>query len=195
MKRGFQSWLHLFHMVDAYRPTRRAEKDGIVQIEEFNELDAGRAADAVRPCAAIESFVSAVVAGRPYADLAALLHAAEAQAAEWTTAEVDAALKDHPRIGERPARGSTSAALSRAEQAGVSGDAGVRQRLAEGNQRYEERFGRIYLVRAKGRSAEELLDLLDQRLGHDAVTEEAVVRQQLAEIALLRLAGLFEDVA
>ena len=37
---------------------------------------------------------------------------------------------------------------------------------------------------------EELLALLDERLGNDPATEDAVVRGQLAEIALLRLAEL-----
>ena len=65
----------------------------------------------------------------------------------------------------------------------------LRTRLADGNRRYEERFGRIYLVRAAGRSGAELLDLLEQRLTNDPDTELGVTRGQLAEIALLRLEG------
>ena len=72
-------------------------------------------------------------------------------------------------------------------------DAEVRARLAEGNRRYEERFGRVYLVRAAGRSAEEMLALLEERLTHDDETERAVTTAQLAEIALLRLQGIFAD--
>jgi 2-oxo-4-hydroxy-4-carboxy-5-ureidoimidazoline decarboxylase len=103
---------------------------------------------------------------------------------------VTAALADHPRIGERPSGDSASAAMSGREQAGVdAGDAELRRRLAEGNRRYEERFGRIYLVRAAGRGGQELVDLLEQRLANDAATELAVTRQQLGEIALLRLQG------
>ena len=56
--------------------------------------------------------------------------------------------------------------MSAREQAGVDpADADVQARLADGNRRYEERFDRIYLVRAAGRSAEEILALLEQRLG------------------------------
>ncbi|OMQ15380.1 hypothetical protein A7K94_0209900, partial [Modestobacter sp. VKM Ac-2676] len=71
-------------------------------------------------------------------------------------------------------------------------DAELQRRLAEGNRRYEARFGRIYLVRAAGRTGPELLDLLEQRLTNDPTTELAVTRAQLAEIALLRLKGLLE---
>jgi len=161
-----------------------------VHIEELNRLDDVAAAAAVRPCVDLDSWVDAVVAGRPHADADAAVAVAEAQAATWTDAEVEAALADHPRIGERHRGSGTSAAMSRAEQAGVPDDGDVQTRLADGNRRYEEAFGRIYLVRAAGRSAEEMLDLLETRLTHDPATELAVTRGQLAEIAALRLRGL-----
>jgi 2-oxo-4-hydroxy-4-carboxy-5-ureidoimidazoline decarboxylase len=162
-----------------------------VQIKEFNELAAAEVAGLVRPCADIDAWVDAIVIARPYDDLDALLSYAERQAGTWTGAEVEAALADHPRIGESPAGSGTSASLSRAEQSGVRDDADVRARLADGNRRYEEAFGRIFLVRAAGRSAEEILANLEQRLTHDPETELKVTAGQLAEIAVLRLRGLF----
>lgn len=163
-----------------------------MHIEEFDRLDAGAAADLLRPCVAIDSWVTTLVAGRPYGSVDRAVAAAEAQAATWTPAEVDGALADHPRIGERHRGSGTSASMSRREQAGVPADADVQARLADGNRRYEARFDRIYLVRAAGRSAEEMLDLLEERLGHDDATEREVTRGQLAEIAVLRLRGLLE---
>jgi 2-oxo-4-hydroxy-4-carboxy-5-ureidoimidazoline decarboxylase len=162
-----------------------------VDLDELNRMPAAQARALVAPCVAIASFADAVVAGRPYADPAALLAAARAQAATWSDGEVEAALADHPRIGERPIGTGAGARMSAAEQAGVDpADAEVRERLRDGNRRYEERFGRIYLVRAAGRTAAELLALLELRLAHDPATERLVTRQQLAEIALLRLEGL-----
>jgi 2-oxo-4-hydroxy-4-carboxy-5-ureidoimidazoline decarboxylase len=162
-----------------------------VQLDELNALSSEAAADAVRPCVDIDSWVEAVVAGRPYDGVAALLAVADAQARTWTAEEVDGALADHPRIGERHAGSGTSAAMSGREQAGVDPrDAEVQRRLAEGNAAYEARFDRIYLVRAAGRSAEEILALLEERLGNDPETEIAVTAGQLREIALLRLEGL-----
>ncbi|MGY2065977.1 2-oxo-4-hydroxy-4-carboxy-5-ureidoimidazoline decarboxylase [Blastococcus sp. SYSU DS0619] len=160
-------------------------------LAEFNALPTEEATTAVRRCADIPAFATAVVAGRPYAAVEELLAGAREHAAAWTDAEVTAALADHPRIGERAAGDGPGAALSSREQAGVDrADAELQRRLAEGNRRYEERFGRIYLVRAAGRTGPELLDLLEQRLGNDPATELAVTRAQLAEIALLRLEGL-----
>jgi 2-oxo-4-hydroxy-4-carboxy-5-ureidoimidazoline decarboxylase len=162
-----------------------------VQLTDFNTLDDAAAALVVRPCADVDSFVEAVVTARPYDDLDDLMTTAVQQAATWTGAEVEAALADHPRIGEQHA-GGAGAPLSSAEQAGVDpADGDVTRRLAEGNRRYEETFDRIFLVRAAGRSAEEILALLDERLGNDPDTELEVTKGQLAEIAVLRLRGLF----
>lgn len=162
-----------------------------MRIDEFNALSPEQAAAVVRPCADIDSFVEALVAGRPYADRDALLASARSAAQAWTAQEVEHALADHPRIGERPDAPTPSAEMSSREQAGVDpADADLLARLAEGNRRYEERFGRIYLVRAAGRTGPELLGLLEQRLTHDPATELEVTRGELAEIALLRLEGV-----
>ncbi|MFT4084386.1 MAG: 2-oxo-4-hydroxy-4-carboxy-5-ureidoimidazoline decarboxylase [Nocardioides sp.] len=179
-----------------------------MDVTEFNEMS-DRAAEAlIRPCAAIDSFVDALLAARPYADLATLLATAEAQAATWTMAEVDSALADHPRIGESLSRegsressstdsserapAAASVAMSSSEQSGVDlTDEDLAARLRRGNRAYEERFGRIYLVRAAGRSTAELVEILEQRLGNDPVTESSVTAAQLGEIALLRLRGIF----
>lgn len=164
-----------------------------MRIEDFNALPDDDVAAALRTCVAIDSWVTDLAAGRPYDDTGQLLDAGRAQAVGWAPADVEAALADHPRIGERAAPGSTTAAHSRSEQAGVDpADAELAERLREGNARYEERFDRIYLVRAKGRTGAEMLALLEERLENDPVTELEVTRQQLGEIALLRLADLLE---
>lgn len=157
-----------------------------VRICEFNGLSENGAAILLAPCVAVPTWAQQLVAGRPYDDVGTLLERARRLAEEWSDDEVRVALSGHPRIGER------SVGRSAQEQAGVDhADTLVTTRLAEGNRRYEERFGRIYLVRAAGRSAEEMLTLLEQRLGNDDITEMAVTKAQLAEIALLRLQDLF----
>ena len=161
-------------------------------LAEFNALPADEAAAVVRPCVDIDSWVEALVAGRPYAGLDALVDLADARARGWSGVEVEKALADHPRIGERHRGSGASAGMSRGEQAGVDPrDAAVQERLAAGNAAYEERFGRIYLVRAAGRSADEILALLEERLDNDPETELTVTAGQLREIAVLRLKGLF----
>ena len=159
----------------------------------FNALPAADAAATVRPCADIGAWVDDVVAGRPYRCRDSLLLRAMRAAADWTAADVDAALAHHPRIGERAAGDSTEARLSRTEQPTAAEETAAR--IAEGNVAYEERFGRIFLVRAAGRTAEEILANLTERLANDPATEALVTAEQLRQIALLRLEALIEEPA
>jgi 2-oxo-4-hydroxy-4-carboxy-5-ureidoimidazoline decarboxylase len=161
-----------------------------VNLDEFNALTADEAVEVVRPCADIPAWIDEVVAARPYGDLGELIDVAQVAAEGWSDAEVAAALAHHPRIGERAAGDGAEAAMSRSEQSSVSG---LEAEIASGNRAYEEKFGRIFLIRAAGRSASEVLDQLTTRLGHDAETEAAVVAEQLKEIALLRLEGMISS--
>lgn len=165
-----------------------------MHLAEFDALSETDAAAAVSVWAAIPAWVDLVVAGRPYASADDLARTAEAAARAWTAADLDAALSAHPRIGEKPLGSGSEAAASRREQAAVA-DAGadVAAQLAEGNAAYERRFGRVFLIRAAGRSPAEILAELDRRLGNDPDAEIAEALGQLAEIALLRLRATVVD--
>ena len=163
-----------------------------MRIEEFNALPRDEAEAALRVCADVDGWVRTLVDERPYPDVRSLVTAAEHLADDWTVDDVEKALAHHPRIGERAAGSDASAGHSAREQAGVDpADTDLAERLREGNRRYEERFGRIYLVRAKGRTGAEMLALLEARLQNDPERELAVTTQQLREIAVLRVEALF----
>jgi 2-oxo-4-hydroxy-4-carboxy-5-ureidoimidazoline decarboxylase len=84
--------------------------------------------------------------------------------------------------------------MSRSEQAGVDpADAEVTEALAAGNRAYEEKFGRVFLIRAAGRTAPEILAALQERLDNSPAQEDVIVAQQLREIALLRLEGVISE--
>ncbi|WP_018774172.1 2-oxo-4-hydroxy-4-carboxy-5-ureidoimidazoline decarboxylase [Arthrobacter sp. 131MFCol6.1] len=160
-------------------------------LEDFNAAGRPEAAAALRPCLDIGRWIEELVDSRPFGSTGGLLDAARRAAEPFTAAEVEAALAHHPRIGERAAGNSTEARLSQSEQAtlGVP-DPAVAAALAEGNRSYEERFGQVFLIRAAGRSREEILAALNTRLAHTPEEELAVIGQQLREIAVLRLEGL-----
>lgn len=156
----------------------------------FNAASAAEAAAMLRPCVDIPRWCSEIAAARPFATPGELLSFAELAAPDWTAAEIDAALAHHPRIGERPADGGTEAAFSRQEQASVAGLDGVQDSLLAGNRAYEEKFGRVFLIRAAGRTGDEILASLRQRLGNTPEEEFPVIAAQLRDIAILRLEGL-----
>ncbi|WP_410788728.1 2-oxo-4-hydroxy-4-carboxy-5-ureidoimidazoline decarboxylase [Kribbella sp. C-35] len=156
-----------------------------MDLEEFNSAPTDRLRPALAACCDVPRWVDAILAKRPYGDLAALTAVADQSLRELDDNEVDRALQAHPRIGDRPQGASTEAAWSRNEQSGVGDDA--RQELADGNRQYEERFGRVFLICATGLSAAQMLDSLRTRLTHDDATEAIVVHEELRKIALLRL--------
>lgn len=152
-------------------------------IQRFNGLSADELRPAVLRCVAVPRWAGKLVGNRPYTGLADLLAQAEKLTDGLTDDEVRLALADHPKIGQR-----TNSAWSTSEQSGVDGrDAGLAERLLDGNIAYEARFGHIYLVCATGRSGADMLADLTARLANDPVTELGVVRAELGKIAALRL--------
>ena len=151
-------------------------------VEVLNQLPAPAAREALGPCCSSTQWVDAVVAGRPYAGIDALLDASDAAVTALAEQDLAEALAGHPRIGDRVAGWSSQ------EQSGVaSADCDLRQALAEGNAAYERRFGHIYLACATGRNGDELLTFLHDRLGNDPAAEWRVVAAELAKINRIRL--------
>ncbi|WP_296195371.1 2-oxo-4-hydroxy-4-carboxy-5-ureidoimidazoline decarboxylase [uncultured Microbacterium sp.] len=160
----------------------------------FDAAPPESAAAVVSVWAAIPAWVDAVVAERPYGSVEALAERADALAREWTRADLDAALAHHPRIGEKPRGTGAEAAASNREQASMAqASTSLADAIADGNAAYEERFGRVFLIRAAGRGPDEMLAELTRRLGNDDDTEAAEALDQLRQIALLRLRTSLED--
>lgn len=124
-----------------------------------------------------------MTAARPFASLDALLATAERlwwslQPADWLEA-----FAAHPRIGER-----ASSAWSAQEQAGAgSAGADVRERLTRDNKAYEDRFGYTFIVSATGRTAAEMLTILERRLENAPDDELQIAAAEQRKITELRL--------
>ncbi len=158
-----------------------------MDLQTFNAASRDAAIAALRPCADIPEWLAAVADARPYPTTRELWQRAAEAAKKWRVDDVDAALATHPRIGETATGAAAESRLSRAEQPQADPDTAAL--LAAGNAAYENRFGRIFLVRAAGRTARDILASLTERLGNPVDVEDAVVIEQLREIALLRLTG------
>ncbi|MBN9756339.1 Uricase [Pseudonocardia sp. Ae406_Ps2] len=142
----------------------------------------------LRACVTSSAWADRFLAGRPYARVDDAVAAAEKAVLALDAAQIDAALAGHPRIGERPGGAhADGAAFSRSEQSGVDSGADTAARLAAGNAAYEQRFGHVFLIRAAGRDADQILAELERRLGNDPATERAEAAGQLAEITALRM--------
>ncbi|HKY60677.1 MAG TPA: 2-oxo-4-hydroxy-4-carboxy-5-ureidoimidazoline decarboxylase [Gemmatimonadota bacterium] len=164
----------------------------------IEDLDAAPRAEAVerlRDCCGSERWANAVADRRPFGDLDRLLAAAEAAWAGLGPADWREAIEHHPRLGGSDLMGprfDATRSLSEHEQAGVlDAPETTRRALADAQREYEERFGYIFLIRASGRSATEILSRLERRMANDPETELAVAAGELREIARLRLERLF----
>jgi 2-oxo-4-hydroxy-4-carboxy-5-ureidoimidazoline decarboxylase len=163
----------------------------VAAIDDFNDEPADQAVQALRACNAAPRFAAELVAGRPYRDADTLVARAEEVTRSLPWDDVAVALAAHPRIGDRVEGASTEAQSSRREQSSMAeADDATRDALVEGNRAYEERFDHVFLIRAAGRSPEEMLAELRRRLDNDEDAERAEVTEQLAQITALRVRGL-----
>jgi 2-oxo-4-hydroxy-4-carboxy-5-ureidoimidazoline decarboxylase len=139
--------------------------------------------------------VQALLAARPYASSPELFALAEHV---WQSLGADdylEAFSHHPQIGEDLSalrqRFAGTATLSAREQAGVAeADEAVLLALREGNRAYRERFGFIFIVCASGKSAREMLTLLEARIENDREAELRIAAAEQAKITRIRLEGL-----
>ena len=160
-------------------------RDGLTA---FNAMEADEARERLLVCLDVPRWADMVLAGRPYGDLNQVENAMVAASATITDAELEQALARHPRIGERADAAQHDAEHSRREQSGVDrADADLTRRLEEGNRAYEERFGRVFIVRAAGRSGQDILRHLRHRLDNTDELERAATIDQLTQIAHLRI--------
>ena len=104
------------------------------------------------------------------------------------------AFHSHPKIGEKKAAAPTAAEAqqwSEDEQSGICNSAQLTlDELANLNRAYEEKFGYIFIVCASGRSSEEMLAILHDRLKNSAAEELRIAAAEQAKITELRLRKL-----
>lgn len=161
-------------------------------LAEFNDATESEALYLVAPCVAIVTWAENLVAARPYSSVDVLQHYASQLTLDWGREELNQALSAHPRIGEKAQGSSQEVALSKGEQSAVdTQNSALTLALAQGNAQYEAQFGRVFLIRAKGRCGEEILGELKRRLNNSPEEEEIEALEQLRQITLLRLEGVF----
>ncbi|MFL5304446.1 MAG: 2-oxo-4-hydroxy-4-carboxy-5-ureidoimidazoline decarboxylase [Polyangia bacterium] len=152
----------------------------------LNAMTDGEARAALTRCCGSIRWVDAMLARRPWSSAAALNDDAAAIWAGLNRDDFLQAFAQHPRIG---AGGIDR--WSRQEQAAAGDADGDTQRaLLAANDRYVDRFGYIFIVCATGKSAAEMLRLLEARLDNDPRRELAIAAGEQARITRLRLEKL-----
>ncbi len=168
-------------------------------LDQLNRLPLPEARAAFERCCGAAAWVEPMCFARPYADRAALWAAAARVADTLTDDDWRQAFAHHPRIGDAAAlreRFAATAAWAGDEQRGANAatEATI-QALASGNQEYERKFGYIFIVCATGKSADDMLGLLRERMANDPATEIGLAATEQRKITRLRLEKLLAETA
>jgi 2-oxo-4-hydroxy-4-carboxy-5-ureidoimidazoline decarboxylase len=160
----------------------------------FNDAAADDARRMLLSCCGSTRWAARMLTRRPFTTREDLLEAARREWFALTEDDWREAFHQHPKIGDRTAlrqRFPATHHLSAQEQAGVgTASDDVLDALAEGNRAYEARFGYIFIVCATGRSANEMLAMLQERLDNEPAHEIGIAAEEQANITELRLGSV-----
>jgi 2-oxo-4-hydroxy-4-carboxy-5-ureidoimidazoline decarboxylase len=165
-------------------------------MERWQEIDAAppeAAEEMLRRACGSSEWVDRMMLRRPFGSDDALKQAAREEWFALTEDDWLEAFWHHPRIGDRAALAARFPAthdLSEKEQSGVAGAReDVIEALAEANDTYLDRFGFIFIVCATGKRADEMLQVLRDRLSNGRATELRIAAEEQAKITALRLSS------
>lgn len=160
-------------------------------IQEFNEATVADVGQSLRVCVPIDRWVAEITAKRPFSSVEELVAFADGAARTWSNDEVMGAIASHAKLGQKPKGADANSAHSRNEQSSLGSlERATQDRLIALQDEYRDKFGHIFLIRAAGRSSDEILSALEDRLTRPAAEEALTTASQLREIALLRLTQL-----
>jgi OHCU decarboxylase len=163
----------------------------------LNSLSPDEAEIEFLKCCGARNWARRMAAQRPFANTDELVD--KADSIWWSLDPADRleAFRSHPKIGEKKAAQPTSSEArtwSEQEQSGLQSAAhDTMQALAESNRAYEQTFGYIFIVCATGKSSEEMLAILRERLNNDPDKELRIAAHEQSLITQLRLRKLIES--
>lgn len=162
-----------------------------MSLESLNRMSEAEARTALQTCCAADRWIDAMVAARPYVCVEALHAKAASLWPTLTDQDWLLAFDAHPKIGDVTSlkkKYANTHTLASGEQASTAvADETVLQRLKGGNDAYLEKFGFIFIVCATGKSAAEMLALLEERLTNSRQQEIENAAREQAKITHLRL--------
>jgi OHCU decarboxylase len=166
------------------------------ELDRLNSLTPADAQAEFLKCCGSKRWAKRMSEARPFADSEEVSSRADAIWAALGEQDWLEAFRAHPKIGERKAvtiQSQEAASWSAQEQTDAQ-QAGseIKKAIAEGNTLYETRFGFIFIICASGKSAEEILESLNERLTNDADAEIRIAAEEQRKITHLRLKKLLE---
>ena len=166
----------------------------LASLNSLNSLPPADAEKQLLQCCGSTLWAKQIAEARPYSTLDALL--ASADEIWWSLDRNDwlEAFRSHPKIGEKKAAEPVSTQAhqwSGQEQSGVTtASQDTVDSLATLNRAYEQKFGFIFIICATGKTSDEMLSALRERIEHDAADELPIAAAEQSKITVLRLKKL-----
>lgn len=158
----------------------------------INDLSHQDAMKTFRKCCGSSAWFEQMSNNRPYADSRGLLEVAETVFDSLSSKDWLEAFECHPKIGDLDSlrmKYPGNRDWSAGEQAGVTeANDQTLLKLSAANSEYLDRFGYIFIVCATGKSADEMLSLLELRLKNTPEDELPIAANEQRKITQLRLA-------
>lgn len=164
-------------------------------IAEFDHLAPLEKRALLFQCCGSSAWVEKMMSMPPAEDLIDLFEDAEEKWYECEPDDWKEAFIHHPRIGDVASlrKKFSTDRFAQGEQSAVNtASDDILKELAERNREYEERFGYIFIVCATGKSAAEMLDILNTRIDNAPAEEIKIAMDEQSKITRLRLEKLFE---
>ena len=158
-----------------------------MSLEKLNQLSPADLEAEFLKCCSSTKWAQAMVKRAPFAQVEELLEHADQCWAVCREEDWLEAIQSHPRIGTAKKVG----AWSKQEQAGMAtAEDETKRRMAQLNHEYFEKFGFTFLICATGKSADEMLQALEQRIQLSRTDELKNAAEQLGMINKIRLEKL-----
>ena len=162
-----------------------------MNLDQINAWTEDEASAQFKRCCGSTRWSVTMAKRRPFDNATALFESADEIWWNLSPADWLEAFAAHPRIGDLAAlraKFASNAEWASREQAGaLAASDDVLGQIAQGNRDYEARFGYIFIVCATGKSAAEMLQILQQRLPNDPETEIKLAAGEQMKITRIRL--------
>jgi len=169
----------------------------MITFDTLNTCPAEEAYTHLESCCVSSVWVNKIIESRPFSSIDELIEkAASVWYHECSVDDFKEAFTGHPVIGDvnslkekfsrtKDWAGNEQSKMSEADEATI-------EALAEANKAYKDKFGYIFIVSASGKSAEEMLAILNSRMRHDPSDEVLIARNEQHKISCIRLAKLID---
>jgi allantoicase len=166
-------------------------------LERINRLPVEQARKALLDCCDSIAWADQMISQRPFAGDANLFESADKIWTHLGRKEWLRAIRHHPPIGSKRGK-SKQSIVARQWSAGEQSVAQTSSPetlaiLAAANQAYHATFGYVFLICATGKSGDEILQSLQQRLANNPEIELRVAAEEMRKIMRLRLEKLLNS--